>query len=414
MANRDFEFFIAQRLKSVRESRKNRIMIRVATLSTAVSVAVMIIAISVIMGFKNEISSKMVGFDAHLQVVNLDNNSSYETIPIQNSARLRDSLLKIPAILSVSPYAYKAGVLRNKDLMQGIVLKGVDSTFNSSFFANSLVKGTLPNLGYSSVKEILISQKVADNLLLDVGSKIETVFMQDPPRRDLFTVTGIYNSSLSEYDNLIALTSLRNTARLNNWGDSLITGYEIYIQSFDNLMQVKKSVEEVVFSYEDAKKPMMVTDVKERTPSIFEWLDLQDTNIVVIISIMIFVACFNMATMMMMLIFQKTQLIGLLSALGAKRWSIQKIFVLRSAYITFNGVVIGNIIGLSLAYIQKRWSVVSLNEEGYMLSHVPISIEWSQIVLLSVGAFFLIVLIQILPTFIVSNFSPDKSIKYKE
>ncbi len=393
---------------------KSRLMIRVATVSVAVSMAVMVVAVSVITGFKREISDKIAGFDAHIQIVNLDNNKSYEKQPVATLDRASlEELRRDRNIKSVSPYCYKPGLLRNASEMHGMVLKGVDADADLGFFRRTLVKGRLPELSSPDrLKEIVVSGKMAEALSLDTGRMVEAIFMQEPPRRDRFRVCGIYDSSLAEFDELIALTDIRNTRRLNGWSDTLASGYDIMLHDTKLLEHSTAHVERVVFAPDD--RNLMVTDYKERNPAIFDWLDLQDTNGIVIITIMLIVACFNMSAMMLMVMARSTRFVGIMKTIGARNLSLQRIFVYRASAITLKGIVWGDIAAVALLAVQKFTGAVKLDSAGYFISSVPVTLDPLHILLLSAGTYAVVIVTQMIPTMIVSGFSPAESIKYKE
>ena len=391
---------------------KSALMVKVASITVAVSMAVMVVAVAVIMGFKHEISSKIAGFEGHIHIVNLDNNHSYEKKPIATlDKRTLDRLRSVPNVKSLSGYGYKPGLLLGNNDMHGMVLKGVDSDADMSFFGRTLTKGRLPETSAERNKEIIVSQQMADALLLDTGRYVEAIFVQDPPRRDRFAVCGIYDSSLAEFDELMVLTDIRNVRRLNNWGDSLSSGYEMTLHDHTRLDKTKEEIEAIVF---DTDRMLMVTDYLERNAAIFDWLELQDTNGVVIITIMLIVACFNMAAMMLMIMARSTRFIGIMKTLGARNVSLQRIFIYRASAITLKGIVWGDIAAIALLAVQKATGLVKLDSTGYFITSVPVELNAWHIVLLSLGAYIVIILTQIIPTIIVSGFSPAESIKYKE
>ena len=241
---------------------------------------------------------------------------------------------------------------------------------------------------------------------------VETVFMQEPPRRDRFKVCGIYESSIAEFDELIALTDIRNTRRLNNWGDSLSSGYRIMLSDLDKLQECKEMVENEVYALPDQN--LMVTDYIERNPAIFDWLDLQNVNGVVIIAIMMIVACFNISAMMLMIMVRSTRFIGIMKTIGTRNISLQRIFIYSASKITLKGIVLGDIIALFLLGIQHYTGVITLDSTGYFVSSVPVVINLWHVLAINVIAYLTIVITQMIPTMIISRFSPAESIKYKE
>lgn len=409
------EFFIARRLSYETLDGKNRVMIRTATLSIAISVAVMIIALSVIVGFKDAISSKVIGFNSHITINNLDNNHSYTTTPISSDQPFIDSLKSLPQIKSINKYAIKSGVIDNNGTMDGVVLKGVSSDYDMSFLKSNLVEGELFDANDSvKSKSIIISSLLAKELGLKVGSKSRMMFVEDPPRRDVFTVTGIYDTSLAEFDKIMVYTDIRNVVRLNGWNDNQITGYEIMINDISKISKVVEEVEDIIFAEENIHDEMLMTqDVTQTNKAIFDWLALQDINVVIISVIMLFVAGFNMISMMLILLLDKRAMIGILKTMGMGNHSLQKMFLFRASYITIRGIALGVVVGVALCYIQKYTGIVKLSQSAYFMSEVPVNINLVHVLLIVLGSIIATFVIQIIPTFIISKISPDKSVNYQ-
>lgn len=409
------EFFIARRLSYETLDGKNRVMIRTATLSIAISVAVMIIALSVIVGFKDAISSKVIGFNSHITINNLDNNHSYTTTPISSDQPFIDSLKSLPQIKSINKYAIKSGVIDNNGTMDGVVLKGVSRDYDMSFLKSNLVEGEFFDANDSvKSKSIIISSLLAKELGLKVGSKSRMMFVEDPPRRDVFTVTGIYDTSLAEFDKIMVYTDIRNVVRLNGWNDNQITGYEIMINDISKISKVVEEVEDIIFAEENIHDEMLMTqDVTQTNKAIFDWLALQDINVVIISVIMLFVAGFNMISMMLILLLDKRAMIGILKTMGMGNHALQKMFLFRASYITIRGIALGVVVGVALCYIQKYTGIVKLSQSAYFMSEVPVNINLVHVLLIVLGSIIATFVIQIIPTFIISKISPDKSVNYQ-
>ena len=298
MGRLNLEYFLAKRIASVSSGRRNNVMVRVATLSVAIGVAVMIVSLAVIFGFKREITAKLSGFGAHVQIASLDGNaSSYETEPVSRDQPFADYLRGIPRFESFNPYAVKGGILRGEEAMQGIVLKGVDSTYDWTPMRRSLVAGRLPDVSDTvRHKEVLLSRAVADRMEADVGDPIEMLFVQNPPRRDRFRVSGIYDTGFGELDRVLALTDLRNVQRLNGWDSTQVSGFELRTTDFSHLDRFTDDVYRAVVEHQrtDRDEPLRVTNVRMQYPMIFDWLDAHNVNAAVIITVMLLVALFNM------------------------------------------------------------------------------------------------------------------------
>lgn len=301
-------------------------MIRIATLSVAIGMAVMIISLAVIFGFKHEITAKLTGFGAHVQIVNLDGNTSYETVPISINQPVVPLIEKLPDFGGIHPYAIKAGILRSDDAMQGVVLKGVAADYDWTFFQDNLIEGSMPRIGDTvRYKDILISRKLAAMLQLKVDDPLEMLFIQNPPRRDRFRVRGIYDTQFDELDKMMVLTDIRNVQRLNGWDSTQITGFEITTTDFSRLEPFTDAIDDLVFNTPPAEgNSLRVINIRERYPTIFDWLNAHNVNAAVIIIVMLVVALFNMITALLIILLERTSMIGVLKALGMGNRSLQK------------------------------------------------------------------------------------------
>ena len=393
MSRINLEYFLARRIAFTRGGRKNNVMVRIATLSVAVGMAVMIVSLAVIFGFKHEITAKLTGFGSHVQIVNLDGNTSYETVPISKNQPVVPLIEKLPACGEIHPYAIKAGILRGEEAMQGVVLKGVGPDYDWSFFRENLSEGSIPVLSDSvRNKDVLISHRLASMLKLRVGDPLEMLFIQNPPRRDRFRVKGIYDTQFDELDKVMVLTDIRNVQRLNGWDSTQITGFEITTTDFPRLR---------------------VINVRERYPMIFDWLDAHNVNAGVIITVMLIVALFNMIAALLIILLERTSMIGVLKALGMGNRSLQKMFVIRSSFIILKGMFWGNLFGVGLCLLQHCTGLVRLDQAGYFLTTVPIFIDWGWWALLNLITFAFIVSLLALPTMIISLILPEKSIRFE-
>lgn len=416
MPSRNTEFFIARRIAGGGSQQKRNVMLRIATLTVAVSVAVMLIAVSVIRGFRSEITDKLIGFGAHVQLVCLENNNSMETSPISRDAELEASLRAVPDFGSLEAFATKGGIITGEDAIQGIFLKGLDPGYDSTFFLNTLVEGSLPRIGADPrTKDIMISKRLSEMLELSVGDAAQMLFVQEgeQPRRDKFRVSGIYSTGYEEMDKIVVITDIRNVQRLNNWTHDMITGYELTTTRFDRLDDFVNDVYDTVISRPgENPEPLMGVSLKQRFVNIFDWLSAHNVNGIVIITIMLLVAFFNMVSALLIMVLERTSMIGTLKTMGMTNRSLQKIFIIRSAYIVLSGMLFGNILGIGLLMAQKYLHIVKLNQAGYFLSEVPVDLGW-WIVALNAGCFVILTVSQMLPTMIVSRIKPEKSIRYQ-
>lgn len=410
------EFFIARRISSRAAGPKN-VMVRIATASVAVSMAVMIIALAVIFGFKREITDKLTGFSGDVDIVNLDGNSSYETRPILRNAALEEAVSAIGDFKAIYPYAVKGGIIKTDEAMQGVMLKGVGTDYDWSFFAGALVEGALPQVADTArTKEILISRTLADMLRIGVDDRIEMLFVQSdaPPRRDRFKVSGVYKTGLAEIDRTMVATDIRNVQRLNRWRDDQITGYEVTTTDFSQLARFEDDVHTAIIRTELAEgESVMSISVEERYPNLFDWLRAHNVNAVVIITIMLIVALLNMISAMLIILLERTRMIGELKALGMNNGSLRRMFLMRSAFIVLKGMVWGNAIGIGLCLLQKWTHFAKLDETGYFLSEVPIDLGAWWIAALNAGTFVFLVLLLTVPAAVISRITPEKTIRYQ-
>ena len=411
------EFFIARRIITGKgtESRISRPVIRIAILGIALGLAVMLVATAIVTAFKEEVRSKVIGFGSHIRIINYDNNSSYETVPISKNQPFYPSLEQIPGIKHIQIFGIKAGIIKTKKEIQGVVLKGIGPDFDWTFFKKNLVDGhTFTVTDSSRTNEVLISKLLSDLLELKTGNSFVMYFVQDPPRMRKFTVAGIYETSLEDFDKTFILADIKHIQRLNNWKPDQISGFEVTVDRFRDLDRLTWLVREKVgTSFTEDKTRLRVENIIRKYPQIFDWLNLQDTNVWIILILMILVAGFNMISGLLILILERMKMIGILKALGATNWSIRKIFLYQSAYLVIRGLFWGNIIGLGLCWLQDRFQLIHLNPETYYLKSVPINFDPLLILGLNAGTLLIIVTILILPSYLIARISPVKTIRYE-
>lgn len=411
------ELFIASRLSSRGATGRANPMVRIASATVCVGMAVMIISLAVITGFKAEITAKLVGFGSHLQIVNLDGNASLETAPITRNESMMRAIRGVEGVMSVAPYAVKGGIVKTDEAMQGVMLKGVDGDYDWSFFRGNLREGELPRVGDSvRTKDILISGKLARTMRLKTGDAVQMLFLNEgaPPRRDRFKVSGIYDSGFEEIDMMMIPTDIRNVQRLGGWSGDMITGYEIGLAHFDDIDPVSTRVERAMLDTPDAlKEGLMLTDIRQRFPTQFDWLRTLDVNTAVIIVIMLLVAALNMVSALLIILLERTGMVGTLKALGMNSPSLQRLFIYRSAALVLRGMAWGNLTGVGLCLVQKYTGIAKLNESGYFLSEVPVHIGWGWLAWLNVAVFAALVLLMVLPTGIISKIKPETTMRFR-
>ncbi|MFC2086395.1 ABC transporter permease [Bacteroidota bacterium] len=410
------EFFIARRIITDKSQQKNNTLpiINIAITAIAVSLAVMILSVAIVTGFKNEIRSKVIGFGAHIQIVNFDANYSYETVPISKTQDFLPELEKIPGVNHVQTFATKPGIMKTAEDIQVAVIKGIDKNFNWNFFKTNLTEGKTFEVNDSiTTNNIVISKYLSSLLKLSVGDKVVMYFVQKPIRMRKFNITGIYETSIEEFDKLFILADIKHIQKLNNWEKNQISGFEILINDFDKLDLYKDQVNNVVgFNYDLDQEHLKVVGINEKFPQIFDWLELQNINVWIILILMVVVAGFNMISSLLILILERTNMIGILKGLGSKNKSIRKIFLYQALYITGRGLLWGNIIGILICVLQYYFGLIKLDPTTYYIDTVPINFNWLYFVLLNFGTLIITYLMLLLPSYIVAKISPVKAIKF--
>jgi lipoprotein-releasing system permease protein len=411
------ENFIANRLAKPTQGKGSlsKPFITIATVAIALSLAVMIISVAVVTGFKNEISQKAIGFGSHIQIVNYDRNISFETIPISKDQEFIPQIETLKGIKHVQVFAVKPGIIKTDNDIQGVVLKGLDNDFDWSFFNNNLIDGSILAINDSTaINGVIISKTTSLLLKLKVGDNFDMFFVQEPPRIRRFTVEGIYDSQMEEFDKLFVLCDIKHIQRLNGWESNQVTGFEIFIENFNEVHKLTSHVEDIVaFNFLSDGSMLRVQSVIEKYPQIFDWLGLQDINVVVLLVLMLAVAGINMISGLLIIILERTNMIGILKALGAENRLVQKIFIIQSGYIISRGLIWGNLVGLTLAFLQLHFNIIKLDEANYYLSSVPINLNLLHLLMLNMGTFMVTMAMLLVPSMVISRISPDKTIKFE-
>ena len=406
-----FSRFISQRLlRSNGESRQlSTPIVRIAVGGIALGLTVMILAVAIVTGFQEEIRGKVIGFGSHIQIIKYDSNKSLEATPIEINQPFVQQVKQIPGVESIQPVGRKPGIIKSGDAIEGVLFKGVDQKDPLKFFGQHLVSGRLPR--FNSVEksnEILVSAQLASQLKLAPDSNLIMYFVQDPPKARKFKVSGIYNTGLgdNDFDKIYVIGDLRVIQQLNNWDSTLVGGFEITLSDYSQLKAINEQV------YQTIPNDLTSNDVEEVYPQIFGWLGLMDTNVYIIIVLMLSVSVINMITSLLIMILERTRMIGILKALGAGNRAVSLIFLRQAGGLTLRGMVIGNVIGIGLCLIQHATGLISLNQETYYLSSVPINLEWWHLVVLNLGTFAVCMLCMLLPVLVISRFSPAKTIRF--
>jgi lipoprotein-releasing system permease protein len=408
-------FFIAKRLMvqaplqiKRKQSGFSKLIINLAFSAVCVSVMVMILAICVVKGYQNQVKGKLAGFHAPIQLANLDLNKSFESVPLE-----RDSLLEVlvpqqKGVVFLQTFATKAGIIKTEEAFEGIVLKGVGSDYNWDFLAKHLKEGALPILNDSQVSpSILISRLTANRMQFKLGDALFVYFIQEPPRVRKFKISGIFDSGMGELDELYAFVDIKQVQKLNNWSKFEVSGYEIGLNQLEDMEHMQTSLSEFVpFN-------MAINTIAEMYPALFDWLILLDMNVLIILLLMLAVAAINMVTALLILILERTQMIGLLKAMGAKDQLISEIFIWMAAQIIIKGLFFGNLIGLGLAFLQQKFAWLKLDQKSYYLNQVPIEFDWQLIIGVNFLSFFICMILLLIPARFVAKVNPVKTIQFK-
>ncbi|NQX82889.1 MAG: ABC transporter permease [Flavobacteriaceae bacterium] len=408
----NYESFIARKLVTTKKGKDSvsSPIIKIAITAITISLVIMILTISTGVGLQNEIRDKLTSFKGHVVISSYDNNLTETSSPIDGSRSFDEDFKEIKGIKDIQPFANKTGIIRTEETFEGVVFKGVSSTYNWAKINSFVKQGRFPIIekGKAS-KEILISKYLSDRLGLLLGDKVIMDFLKKDvrklPNRRIFTLVGIYNSGVEEFDKNIVIGDIKHIVKMNKWDENQIGGFEVTLDEFDDITEIGSQI------YSRTGSTLNSNTIKELFPTIFNWLKMFDTNIVIILFIMMLVAGVNIITVLLVLVLEKTNTIGLLKILGANNSSIRKIFIYQTLYIVGKGLVFGNIIGLSLVFIQKYFAPIKLNPELYYVDKAPIYIDFSYIMLLNIATIVLCAVFILIPSYIISTIKPAVSVK---
>lgn len=412
------ELFIARRIyKGEKSDNKNVASpaVKIAIAGIALGLAVMIVAVCIIVGFKNEVRAKVIGFGSHIQITAFETNNSFEHSPIAISDSLRQILSTNPEIRHFQEYITKPGIIKTDDNFMGVVLKGVSDSYDWNFFKTNLLEGDviLPN-DTSSNNAAIISKSIANKLNLKIGDRFTCYFVQDPVRARRFDIVGIYETNFEDWDKLFIITKKDILGNLNDWDDDLVSGIEVLVKDYDNLDKTTQDLFFKMSSYNDRLGNALYTrSIKDINPMIFNWLNLLDMNVWVIISLMLIVSGFTMISGLLIIILERTNMIGMLKSMGARDFSIRRVFLYLSAFLIGRGMLWGNIIALLFCALQSKFKILKLDPSTYYLSAVPVDLNPLYIILLNVGTLFVSLLMMIGPSYLVAKITPSKSIRFE-
>ena len=409
----NFEFFIAKRLISA-QSYKSSVsapIIKIGVLAIAISTIVMLFAVAISVGLQQKIRDKAVAFNGHITISNFDTNlSEGAQAPIKKNQLFYPEFKEVDGVTHVQAVAQKFGIIRTETDFEGLFLKGVGIDYNWQYFKEFLIQGTLPNYSESYSDEVLISEHLAKRLLFKLGDTFQMYFLKSDssslPSIRKFKIVGIFNSGFEELDQTFLIGDLNHVQRLNRWSKDQVGQFEVFIQDYEDLEVKGLEV------YAETPSTLNAQTVKQKYPVIFDWIAIFDKNTYGIIAMMILVGVINMITALLVLILERTQMIGILKALGSQSWRIQKVFIYTASYLAITGLILGNGIGLLLLFIQKYLSPITLNPSVYYVSKAPVDINLWAILTLNLLTFAICVLILIIPSYLIAKIAPVKAIKF--
>ena len=413
-----FPLFIAKRLYSEQGDKRkvSRPAIHIATAGVAIGLAVMIISVCVVLGFKHTIRDKVIGFGSHIQVADFLTLQQMEQYPIVIDDSMINVLKHIPDVAHVQRFAMKEGILKTDSDFLGVAFKGVGPEFDSTFIHNNMVEGSIPHFSDSvSHNQILVSQLMADKLHLKSGQRIFAYFFDNNGvRTRRFTIAGIYQTNLKKYDETIVFTDLYTAVKLNGWESDQASGAELSVNNFDNLDMVESRViSKVKGTVDHYGETYSSATIKELNPQIFQWLDLMDLNVWIILALMLIVAGVTMISGLLIIILERTSMIGILKALGARNKTIRHTFMWFAVFIIGKGMLIGNVLSLGLLALQQAFGIIKLDAQTYYVSTVPVEINALYIVALNVATLLISVFMLVAPSYLISHIHPAKSMRYE-
>lgn len=405
----NYELLIARRI-AYAERKGNMIakpIIRLALIGVALGFAVMVIALSIVTGFKKEISEKVIGFGSHIQISKYSENNSFETQAIQIDSSLVGSLKSNSEISHIQVFGTKAGILKSGDEIVGVVAKGIGPDFDWSFFNTKMVEGETFSLSDTGkTDKIILSSAIAHKLKLHHGDKVLMYFIQQPPRVRKFEIAGVYETGLEEFDNLYIICDINHIRKLNDWNNDEVGGIEISVKDFNNLSKVTDEV------YNEISVDLNAKSIIEIYPQLFDWLGLQNINAVVIIFLMILVAAINMISALIIIILERVRFIGTIKSMGASNASVRKIFIYVASFLIWRGLIWGNVIGVGLCLLQQYFGIVKLDQASYYISQVPIDLSVLNLLILNIGTILICTLMMIVPTMMITRVSPLKALRF--
>ena len=410
-------FFIARRIYSDQGDKRkvSRPAIRIATLGVGIGLAVMIITVSVVLGFQHTIRDKVVGFGSHIQVQNIMSFNTSSRVPVCIDDSMLNVLNNLKGVRHAERYALTQGILKTDDDFLGVVFKGIGPEYDMTFLKENLVEGEMPQFSdTTNTNKLLLSRMIADKLKLSVGDRVYAYFIDESVRTRRYTVVGIYQTNMTRFDESLCLTDLYATVKINGWEKGEVSGAELLVDNFDQLEQTADEVVDKVNRSTDKNGNIFSSQtIYEAYPQVFTWLELLDINVWIILALMVCVSGFTMISGLLIIILERTQMIGVMKALGARNKTIRHTFLWFAAFIIGQGLILGNIIGLGLIFLQKATGFVSLDPQTYYVSEAPMEINIPLFILLNIATLLISIFVLIAPSYLISHIHPAKSMRYE-
>lgn len=410
------EKYIAKKINSEGNHKKSSPAVKIATIGVALGIATMILALAIVIGFKNQVAEKAIGFSSHVQVTGITDQLHTNTLPISVDSSTYITIKESPKVLSIGRCAEQSAVLKTDNDFSGVILKGVGSDYDNTFFKNSITQGSFPSLCDTTAStQILLSESIATKLQLNINESILCYFINNEKVKvRKFNISGIYNTNFSEYDSFYAICDLKVIQSVNDWEEDQYTTLEIKLKDLEDTQTFSKELQYSIMGKTDRYgNPYFVESAFDINPQLFNWLDLLDMNVWIIIVLMSLVAGFTIISGVLIIILEKTATIGTLKALGASNSFVRRTFTHLASYLILKGLLWGNIIGLSICAIQYYFGILKLDAATYYISEVPIEINWWLLILLNIGALILLLLMVTIPTHIISKIKPAETIRFE-
>ena len=408
------EYFIARRLITAKDYKSSisAPIIKIAISAIAIGIIMMIVSVATGIGLQQKIRDKVSAFNGQIIISNFDNNNSEVTLtPISKKQDFYPNFKSVPEVSHIQAIASKAGIIRTENAFEGIVFKGVGADYDWNNIKEYIVDGKVPDFSKTLNEEVLISRLLADRLNLKVGDNFNTFFIKEEqgkmPNSRRFKITGIFNSGFQQFDATYIIGDIRHIQRINKWTPDQVGAFEVFVKDFDNIKSTGIQV------YDQTSSNLDTKTIIEKYSYIFDWLQLFDFNIIIILGVMILVATINMVVALLVLILERTQMIGILKAMGANNWTVRKIFLYNAFYLIVRGLFWGNLIGIAILLIQQQFGVVQLNPENYYVNQAPVYLNWGYIALLNLLTITVCFVVLLIPSYIITKISPVKAIRFE-